>query len=355
MLEIDIRHRFARIDLEAALRTGGETIGLVGPSGAGKSSVLRAVAGLLRPDTGRIALDGEPWFDATRGVDVRPEARRIGIVFQDGALFPHLSVAQNVSYGARRAGHTREHRRAEVLRLLERFRIGRLASARPPSLSGGERQRVALARAVASDPVVLLLDEPLAALDPVTKAAVAGELRAHLLELRLPTILVSHDFQDVVGLAERIAVMEDGRVVQVGTAEDLLQAPVSPFVAALSGVNYFAGTAVRRGVLTEVRAVNGEARFLSTDEQSGTVGVVVYPWDVAVAAERPEGSSLNALAGPVARMATIGNRVRVTVASTPPIVAEVTGESAARLRLAPGAAVVATWKATGTRLVPRPG
>ncbi len=323
----------------------------MGPSGAGKTTVLRVAAGLVAPDAGRIMLDERVLFDSARRVNLPPDRRRVGLVFQDGALFPHLTVAANVAYGLAPGG--RAERAARVRRVLERFGIERLAGARPPSLSGGERQRVALARAVASNPSALLLDEPLSALDPATKAEVAHELARHLRELRLPTILVSHDYADVAGLAGRIAVMERGRIVQRGTAAELLQAPSSPFVAALTGVNYFTGVAVRHGDLTEVRSsAGGRPLFLSVDEAAGPVGVVVYPWDVALSNAAPEGSALNSLAGPVSRVAAVGNRVRVTVQADPPVVAEITDESARRMGIEPGVRLVAAWKASGTRLLP---
>jgi molybdate transport system ATP-binding protein len=349
VLEVELRHRLSRLDLAADLAVGHETLALIGPSGSGKSSVLRAVAGLLRPQRGRVVVGGRVLLDTDRGVDVPPEERRVGLVFQEGALFPHLTVARNVGYGIR-GGASRPQRAAQVRRVLERFAIGHLASARPGRLSGGERQRVALARAVAAEPDVLLLDEPVAALDPGTRVGVTTELAGHLRSLGLPSVLVSHDAADVVGLADRIAVIEAGRIVQRGTAAELLQAPASPFVAAFTGVNYFRGVAARRGHVTEVRTEG--AILTSTDEAEGPVGAVVPPWDVSLSASRPEGSALNALEGPVARVVTVGNRVRVTVGSRPPIVAEITEDSARRLDVAPGVPLVATWKATGTRLVP---
>jgi len=300
-------------------------------------------------------------FDAERNLDEPSERRRVGLVFQEYALFPHLSVAANVAYGPRALGRSRREAAAAATAVLDRFGIGHLAAAPPRGLSGGERQRVALARALAAGPEALLLDEPLSALDAATKGHVAAELGQRLREIGLPSILVSHDVADVVGLADRIAVMEAGGIVQVGTAAELLEAPASAFVAAFTGVNYFAGTAERRGHLTAVHSVSGNATFLSTDEAVGPVGAVVFPWDVALAIappgglepSRPEGSALNALAGPIRRVASVANRARVTVASVPPVVAEVTDESARRLSLAPGVPVVASWKATGTRLVPR--
>jgi molybdate transport system ATP-binding protein len=276
------------------------------------------------------------------------------MVFQDYALFPHLSVAANVAYGLRAGGVGKAEAHRRVGEILDRFDIAALAEDRPGRLSGGERQRVALARAVAAEPLALLLDEPLSALDAATRSLVGAELAGHLRDLGLPTILVSHDFSDVVGLANRIAVMEEGRIVQSGTAAELLEEPASAFVAAFTGVNYFAGTASPHGHLTAVRSADGDATFLSTDSAAGEVGVVVYPWDVALSQVVPQGSALNNLSGPIRRVAAVGNRVRVTVASRPPIVAEITGESAERMALHDGVLVAASWKAAGTRLVARP-
>jgi ABC-type sulfate/molybdate transport systems ATPase subunit len=354
-LLVDIRHRLSRLRLRARLELGEETLALVGPSGAGKSSLLKAIAGLVRPEEGLISFRDEWWFDAPSGLHVPPELRAIGMVFQDLALFPHLTVLENVAYGCRahRSGRSEGRRRAAAL--LERFGIGYLARARPRSLSGGEGQRVAVARAVAAQPELLLLDEPLSALDPETKAGVSIDLWSRFRELGLPTVVVSHDFADVVGLADRVAVMEGGRIVQAGRSRDLLQGPATPFVAALTGVNFFPGMAAPRGDLTEIRSTDGDVVFVSTERASGPVGVVVFPWEVALSTGVPEGSALNRLTGPVRRVSGVGNRVRVTVGSLPSIVAELTDESVHRLGIVPGVSVVATWKATGTRLVPRPG
>ena len=180
--------------LKLALEVEG-TVALVGPSGAGKTSVLRAVAGLVKPPSGRIALDGDVWLDSATGLFRKPDERRVGLVFQEYALFPHMNVRQNIAY----AGKSRADE------YLERFRISHLAQARPNELSGGERQRVALARALARDPGVLLLDEPLSALDAHTKIAVRGELQELLREFGLPTLLVTHDYEDAVSLADKSA------------------------------------------------------------------------------------------------------------------------------------------------------
>ena len=203
------------------------TVALIGPSGAGKSTVLNAIAGLVRPVAGSIRCDEETWFDADGGVFVRPEDRRVGLVFQDYALFPHLTVRQNIEYARRHAADE----------YLERFRIGHLEGARPGSLSGGERQRVALARALARDPEILLLDEPLSALDAHTKIEVRTELQQLLAELEIPTLLVTHDFEDAAALAGHIGVLVDGELRQSGSAADLVAAPADAFVASFTGAN----------------------------------------------------------------------------------------------------------------------
>jgi molybdate transport system ATP-binding protein len=349
-LEVELGHRVSRLDLDVRLDVGVETLALVGPSGSGKSTILRAIAGLVRPGRGRITHGSRVLLDTERSIDVPPEERRIGMVYQDGALFPFLSVLRNVAYGI--AGGRRERER-RALSVLQRFGIERLAGAHPGDLSGGERQRVALARAVASEPRILLLDEPLSALDAVTKAEVSAELELRLRRIGVPTILVSHDFADVLGLADRVSVLQEGRLVQTGAPSELVEAPASGFVASLAGVNYFPGTAARRGELTEIRADRWHRPLVSTDAAEGAVGVVVYPWEVSLSLSAPDGSALNAVAGAVRRIVPAGNRIRVSLDGPPAIVAEVTDESVRHLGLRPGAPVVASWKATATRLVGR--
>jgi molybdate transport system ATP-binding protein len=315
-------------------------VAVVGPSGAGKSTLLRLVAGLLRPAGGRIAVGAEMWFGA--GVDVPPERRRVGFVFQDYALFPHLSVRGNVAFGA--AG--------PVDALLDRLGIAHLAAARPRELSGGERQRVALARALARDPAVLLLDEPLAALDPETRAAVADELAAVVADAGVPALVVTHRYDEAVQLAPEAVVLERGRVVQAGATEGLVRAPASPFVAALAGVNYLPGTA--RGTWIELDA-GGVVR--TAEPADGRVAALVAPWDVILSLEPPhDDSAQNHLAGTVGAVVAVGARARVTVGGSgaAAVTAEITAESAARLGLVRGTPVVAAWKATATRVVPRP-
>jgi molybdate transport system ATP-binding protein len=340
-LYAELSHPLRAFDLELTLEVGAGTLALVGPSGAGKSSVLRAVAGLLRPRSGRIALDGSTWLDTERGVDVDPERRSVGLVFQDYALFPHMTVRRNVAYGAREP--------CAVDGLLERFRIDGLARARPGEISGGERQRVALARALARDPDVLLLDEPLAALDAHTRAAVRGELHELLAELGLPVILVTHDFEDAATLADRVGVVVDGRLLQIGTPSELVAAPRDPFVARFTGANLVPGAAVAaRGGLTEV-VLDAGGTMWSTDEGAGRVALTVYPWEIALSHDAPVDSAINHLRAPIARITPLGNRARVVVG---PVVAEVTTASVERLALRVGDPVVASFKATAARLLP---
>jgi len=342
ILHFDLDHGLRVFRLAVALEIGAETVALVGPSGAGKSSILRVVAGLLRPERGVVGYGDETWLDTTRGVDVPPERRRVGLVFQEYALFPHLDVRGNVAFGATD--------RRLVPELLERLRIGSLARARPHEISGGERQRVALARALARRPDVLLLDEPLSALDAHTRATVRAELHEFLAELRMPTLLVTHDFEDAATLADRVGVLVQGRILQLGRPQDLVAAPSDSFVASFTGANLLVGRAAPgRDGLTEVILDSGAGSLWSTDAATGRVAVAVYPWEVSLSREAPDDSVVNHLRAPVASVVELGNRVRVRVG---PITAEVTTSSAARLGLRQGEVVVASFKATGARLLP---
>jgi ABC-type sulfate/molybdate transport systems ATPase subunit len=337
-LELDISLALRSYRLELGLNVGRETLALVGPSGAGKTTVLRAVAGLRTPDAGRIVCAGGTWFDSTAGVDLPPEARSVGLVFQEYALFPHLSVRQNVAFGGRR----------RVDELLERFRIAHLAGERPGSISGGERQRVALARAVAREPSVLLLDEPLAALDAHTRAVVRAELQDLLAEIGLPALLVTHDFRDATALADRIGVLLDGRLHQLGTAAELVARPADAFVATLTGGNLLRGTArPLPGGGAEVTLEDG-ATVRSDEVAEGAVGVAVYPWEVGVALTAPPDSELNALAGAVHGLAPEGGRMRLRIGR---LAAECSPEEASRLGLADGTRAYATFVRSSARLI----
>jgi molybdate transport system ATP-binding protein len=350
VLRTELQARVGTIELDVALEVqDGDCLALAGPSGAGKTSILRLLAGLARPDRGRIECGGQLWLDDD-GTFVAPERRRCGLVFQHYALFPHLRAWQNVAYGLRDT--PRGDRRARALELLERFGAQHIADSRPSTLSGGERQRVALARALASEPKLLLLDEPLAALDPRTAARAARELAAFLAEADVPTLLVTHDFAQAALLGNRVAVIDAGKIVQEGAAAELAAAPASGFVADFTGANVLHGTA-RRGVdgLTLI-TLDGGGAVVSAEQAEGPVAVSVYPWEVEL--EPPgtnhTGSARNHLDATVTTVTVLGPRVRVGLSAPQPLTAEITDISLDRLGLKPGAAVVASWKAAATRL-----
>jgi ABC-type sulfate/molybdate transport systems ATPase subunit len=327
--------------LRLALRVGLGTVAVLGPSGSGKSTLLRAIAGLERPTAGHVALGGEVWFDAARRISLPPERRAVGMVLQELALFPHLTAAQNVGFSSPR-------RAPELMR---RFGIAHLADARPDALSGGERQRVALARAIARDPRVLLLDEPLSALDADTRGGVRAELADLLRELGVTTLLVSHDFEDAATLAVTVIVIDEGRIVQSGTPDDLVARPATPLVARLTGANLLGGGAgpgpagLSRVVLDDGTVVH------STDAGSGRVGVAVQPVDITIATHVQDASTMNQVPGRVGSVVRLGNRARVRVGD---LAAEITVASLERLALREGDHVVAAFKATATRLVTPP-
>ena len=272
-------------------------------------------------------------------------------MFQEYALFPHLSAWQNVAYPLREL--PRRERRARAQELLERLGLGELAEARPRTLSGGERQRVALARVLALSPRVLLLDEPLSALDARTRARAGRELAGVLRELRVPTLLVTHDFAEAAQLGERVGVMDAGRVVQEGTASELAAAPRSAFVADFTGAVVLSGTA-RPGAdgLTQVE-LDGGGRISSTDPGDGRVAASVYPWEIAIepASESDHGSPQNRVRPRCSPSPPSAAACASASGGPQPLVAEITLVSAHELGLQAGSRVAATWKAAATRLV----
>jgi molybdopterin-binding protein len=351
-LRVEVATALGALELAVELEVGaGECLAVAGPSGAGKTSVLRVVAGLLRPERGRVVAGATTWLDTESGVDLPPERRRCGYVFQEYALFPHLSAWQNVAYPLR--GIPRAERRRRAVELLERFGLGARADDRPRTLSGGERQRVALARVLARDPGVLLLDEPLSALDARTRAGAARELAAVLRDLEVPALLVTHDFAEAAQLGDRVGVIDAGRIVQEGTPTELAAAPRSAFVADFTGAVVLTGRAgAGADGLTRVE-LDGGGMVWSTDPGEGRVAVSIYPWEIAIEppSEAPHGSTQNRLAAEIVSMTTVGNRVRLGLAGPQPLAAEITTTSAERLGLRAGDRVTATWKATATRLV----
>jgi molybdate transport system ATP-binding protein len=353
-LEVEARTTLGALELDVALRVApGECLALAGPSGAGKSSVLRVVAGLLRPREGVVRCAGETWLDTSRGVDVAPDGRRCGYVFQEYALFGHLSAWQNVAFGMRHVPRAKRRERARAL--LERFGLGALSDARPQTLSGGERQRVALARALARAPQALLLDEPLSALDARTRASASREVQAILAEAGVPALLVTHDFAEAATIGARVGVLDAGRIVQEGAAAELAMRPASAFVADFTGAVVLTGTAWHADTgVTHVR-LDGGGEVMSTDPGEGAVAASIFPWEVTIepAGSPAHGSQRNRLAAQVVSVTELGERVRIGLAVPQPLAAEVTRDSVDELDLVPGARVVATFKAAATRITRR--
>jgi molybdate transport system ATP-binding protein len=352
VLRVEARTAVGGLELDAALAVpAGSCLALAGPSGAGKSTLLRIAAGLLRPQHGRVTCGDDVWLDTATGRQIAPELRACGYVFQDYALFGHMAVWQNVAYGLRGTRRVERRRRAE--QLLARFGIVHLADQRPRTLSGGERQRVALARALAPQPRVLLLDEPLSALDARTRASASRELAGVLRDTGVPALLVTHDFTEAAVLGDRVAVIDSGRIVQDGTPGELAAAPGSAFVADFTGAVVLTGVARPGPDDVTVVDLDGGGTATSTDRRAGPVALSVHPWEISLepAGARSAGSAQNHLDAEVLTVTHVGNRVRVGLAAAQPLVAEITGAAVGGLHLAPGVRVTATWKATATRLV----
>jgi len=341
-----LRHFDLDVDFEVA---AGEVAVVVGPSGAGKTSALNCIAGLDSPESGRIRLGDHTVFDSLSRVDVRPEQREVGYVFQDYALFPHLTVRSNVGYGLRARHRPADETRSRVDSLLEMLRIRDLADAYPGALSGGEQQRVALARAVAMLPKALLLDEPLAALDTTSRRHVRRELRDLLRRLGTAVILVTHDYEDALVLGRRILVMERGRISREGTHEELLLHPRSRFVADFTGVNYYEGTAESGG--DKPRRIRvGEAVLHAVTDLEGPVSVSFFPSDVTVSTVDPRSSARNVFRGLVREVSNLGGRLRLQVDAPLPVVADITPDAYGSLALSEGTTVYVAIKATSVRV-----
>ncbi|HET8725748.1 MAG TPA: ABC transporter ATP-binding protein [Anaeromyxobacteraceae bacterium] len=357
-LSLDVRRRFPggpeiRAVLDEPLDPGRVLV-LFGPSGSGKTTVLRAVAGLDRLDGGSVRFAGETWSDVAANVHVPPQARRAGFLFQEYALFPHMDVAANVGYGV--SGLPPGERRLRVEESARLLRIEDLLHRRPGQLSGGQRQRVALARALAPHPRLLLLDEPLSALDGPTREELRGELRGLLHRLGIPSVVVTHDRAEALTLGDRLAVLADGVVRQVGPVDGVFSSPADPVVARVVGTeNVLHVRVASRDEGLAVAELAG-ARLVGVDP--GGLGTEAFACiraeEVVLEPEGAAGSSpRNRLAATVEATALEGPLVRVTLDCGFRLVALVTRQAAAELGLAPGARVVARVKAPAVRLVPR--
>jgi molybdate transport system ATP-binding protein len=348
-LSAQIALRLGTLDLRAELEVApGELVALLGPNGAGKSTVLRCLAGLAPIDEGRIAVDGEVVDDPELDVFVEPDQRPIGFVFQDYLLFEHMSVLENVAYGlrARKVGKADARRTAHEW--LDRVGLTGYADQRPRALSGGQAQRVALARALATDPRLLLLDEPLAALDAGTRSGVRRDLRRYLDTFEGMRILVTHDPVDAYALADRVAILDGGRIVQVGTLAEVSAHPRSRYVADLVGVNLVVGVAAG-GVLT----TDDGAQVVIADAPPGRSFAVIRPRAIALVRDAPLGSSArNTWRGTISDVDRLGDRVRVGIDGSLPLVAEITVAAFDAMELRPGDEIHASAKATDIDVYP---
>jgi molybdate transport system ATP-binding protein len=339
-----------RVDLALRVQPG-EVVALLGPNGAGKTTVLRALSGLLALDSGRIELAGRVLADVDRGLHLPPYQRDIGVVFQDYLLFPHQSVLDNVAFGLRSRGVSRAAARRLARAQLEHLGIADLAGVRPTAVSGGQAQRVALARALAARPDLLVLDEPLAALDARTRLLVRGELRRQLAEFTGATVVVTHDPVDAIVLADRLVVIEGGRLVQAGEPAEVTRRPRTDYVARLVGLNLAAGLARGQEVTLSAGAVlhAGEAF-------DGPCLVAFRPAAVSLFLRRPEGSPRNVWHGTIRGLDPHGDGVRVELVDVwgpgSSVVAEITQAALAELDLRLGREAWASVKASEVDVYP---
>jgi molybdate transport system ATP-binding protein len=326
------------LQLSVALR---ELVAILGPNGAGKTSTLRVLAGLTPLSAGRVTLDGVVLEDPNHGVRIASERRPIGMVFQDYLLFPHLSVLENVAFGLRSRGHRRPAALEVARHWLERVGLDAYAGRKPGSLSGGQAQRVALARALATSPALLLMDEPMAALDASTRVELHRELRRQLESFNGVRLVVTHDPLEAMAIADRLVILEQGRVLQSGSPSEVAQRPRSRYVADLVGVNLYRGRAH-----DNVIALSGGGALTVAEGAEGDVFAVVHPRTVALYRSRPDGTPRNLWEGRASNLDLQGDRVRVRLEGSPAIVAEVTPAAVRDLGLDRGDTVWISVKAT---------
>lgn len=343
---IGVRLGAFELDVELSVESG-EVLAVLGPNGSGKSTLLRALGGLLPIDRGIITIDGNVLDDPDTDTFVPPELRPIGVVFQDHLLFAHMSALDNVAFGLRARGMSKAAAHSVAVGWLERVGLAEVAAMRPTQLSGGQAQRVALARALATDPSMLLLDEPLAALDVSTRQDVRRSLRQHLDTFNGVRLLVTHDPIDAYALADRIAILEHGRIAQTGTIAEVTAHPRSRYVAELVGTNL-----VRGIVIDGVLVTDSGARIVVAAE-SGPAFAVIRPQAITLSLRvNPNSSARNVWTGIVGDIDRLGDRARVGVEGPLPVVAEITTASLDALGLRPGDTVHAALKATDIATYP---
>ena len=330
------------LDVEITV-AAGEVVAVLGPNAAGKSTLLRALAGLQPLTSGRVELQGTVLDDPVHGVSTPPQQRRVGMVFQDYRLFPHLTALDNVAFGPQSSGVRRVAARDRARPWLTRLGIADAADRRPAELSGGQAQRVALARALCTDPALLLLDEPLSALDVASRVEVRAELRRELTEFAGATLLVTHEPLEALSLADRLVVLEAGRVTQDAPVADVLRRPATSYAAKLVGLNLLHGKA-SAGVL---QLLGGGELVIADTTLEGPALAVVRPSALQLQRTRPvEPSARNVLPGRIGSVEPVGDRVRVSLDSTPALLADITAGALAAMRLVPGDDVWITLKAT---------
>jgi molybdate transport system ATP-binding protein len=350
-MSLEARIALRRGGFELGVELGvdaGETVAILGPNGCGKTTLLHALAGLIPLETGRVVLDGIVLEDPARGFTVPTEERSVAVVFQSHLLFPHLSALENVAFGLRCHGRPRKEARRIARKWLDDMGLGDRSRAKPGALSGGQAQRVALARALAVEPRMLLLDEPLAAVDVQGRAELRRDLRKHLASFGGVRLLVTHDPLEAFALADRVIVLERGRVVQSGTPAAVTARPRSRWVADLAGVNLFRGTADGNRIVLE-----GGGELVVPDAVSGGVFAAIHPRAVTLLRAKPEGTPRNVWRGSIDEIDVEGPITRIRLSTIPPVVAEVTTSAVDALGLAVGENVWVTIKATEIVLYPR--
>jgi molybdate transport system ATP-binding protein len=373
-VDLDTHLNMFHISLSFSAEPGKTTV-LLGESGSGKTTVLRLLAGLLHPQRGRISLGETLYFDSEMHITVPPQERPFGYVFQDYVLFPHLSVFENIAFGLHAQHLPRQLIRQRVGEALEQVHLGGFDQRRPAQLSGGQQQRVAIARALALQPALLLLDEPLSALDVQTRREVRHELHRILAEVGITTILVTHQYLEALVFGQQILVLDAGKVIQRGEQRDLLTYPRSSYVAELIGVNFFRGHIVRQetNMLYAIQLQNGAQSFEivaalkehnMSAEKKPTIGedayIIVDPRSITLYQDPPDSSARNVFRGEIVQMLRLGasplyddERVRVSIllnGSMPPLTAEITEASALRMQLHDGKIIYASFKATEASL-----
>jgi molybdate transport system ATP-binding protein len=335
-----------RLDCDLSVESN-VTVAVLGPNGAGKTTLLRIVAGLTALDEGRVEVDGTVFEDTASHRWLTPEARRVGFVFQNHGLFPHLSVLDNVAFGLRARGVDRKTAEARANEWLERVDLGRYAASRPNALSGGQSQRAALARVLVTDPQALLLDEPLAAVDASGRLELRRALRQHLSTFTGVRLIVTHDPLEAASIAEQVVVLEDGRVTQEGTFREVSSRPRSTWIAQMAGLNLLRGSVSSDALLLD----EGTSLTVATTVQ-GPALATIQPRAVALYRQAPVGSPRNVLRCRVAGVDPEGDRWRIRLEGALPLIAEVTPAAAADLRLAEGGEVFAVVKATEIDVYP---